>query len=65
MQLKITNTSNENRTIVAALTATSIYYTGTKHTKIKDAQGVIMLPPKKEQVSATTLGSGRHRETSS
>ena len=65
MQITIKNTSNEPRTVVAALTAFSIYYTGTNNTKIKKAEGEIKLGPKQEQVSAITPRLRKHRERSS
>ncbi|RXG71622.1 Hemocyte protein-glutamine gamma-glutamyltransferase, partial [Armadillidium vulgare] len=51
----IRNESDEPRTVSAALTAKSIYYTGVHHSIIKKAEGVIKLEPQKEQEIALTV----------
>lgn len=55
VKLLIRNESSEERTVSAALTARSIYYTGVHHSIIKRAEGVVKLKPKKEQDITLTV----------
>ncbi|KAL7640138.1 UNVERIFIED_CONTAM: hypothetical protein RMT77_009552 [Armadillidium vulgare] len=55
VKVVIRNESDEPRTVSAALTAKSIYYTGVHHSIIKKAEGVIKLEPQKEQEIALTV----------
>ncbi|RXG55212.1 Hemocyte protein-glutamine gamma-glutamyltransferase, partial [Armadillidium vulgare] len=50
VKVLIRNESDEPRTVSAALTAKSIYYTGVHHSIIKKVERVIKLEPQKEQV---------------
>ena len=45
LQITVRNDSDEPRTVIAALTARAIYYTGVNHTIIKKAEGQIKLGP--------------------
>lgn len=45
------NDSEEDRTVLAALTARSIYYTGVNSSIIKKAEGTIKLAPGQQQVT--------------
>ncbi|XP_018024988.1 hemocyte protein-glutamine gamma-glutamyltransferase [Hyalella azteca] len=55
VKITVRNESDEPRTVLAALTARSIYYTGVNHTIIKKAEGQIKLGPKQEQELALTI----------
>merc|ERR1711962_804597 len=55
VKVVVRNDSKENRSISAALTARSIYYTGNHHTIIKKAEGKFQLGPKQQQDVALTV----------
>lgn len=46
------NDSDEDRTVIAALSARSIYYTGINSSIIKKVEGKVKLAPKQTQVSS-------------
>ncbi|CAL4096191.1 unnamed protein product [Meganyctiphanes norvegica] len=49
VKFNVTNNSDKPRSILAALSAKSIYYTGVTHEMIKKADGKFVLQPKKSQ----------------
>jgi len=55
IKVVIRNDSKENRTISAALTSRSIYYTGVYHSTIKKAEGKFQLGPKQQQEVALSV----------
>uniref|UniRef100_A0A2P2HW15 protein-glutamine gamma-glutamyltransferase n=1 Tax=Hirondellea gigas TaxID=1518452 RepID=A0A2P2HW15_9CRUS len=55
VNITVRNESDETRTVIAALTARSIYYTGVNNAIIKKAEGKIVLGPKQEQELALTI----------
>jgi len=55
VKITVRNTSSEPRTIIAALTACSVHYTGNLANRLKRAEGQLTIGPRQEQELALTI----------
>lgn len=55
VQIVMKNNSSEERTVTAAITAHSCYYTGTLHSEIKKVAGNIILPPGADEIVSVNV----------